>query len=99
MRKFKDLSTWRKGGMISICLYALLNVLPMIVTSIQSNETIMHLIYFVNAFPQALFGYMGFVYILPMIIYFYLMLAFGAIFYYIVGAILGWIYGKSKNRV
>ena len=98
MQKIKNLSTWRKGGLIGICLYALLNLLPMILPYIQSNGTIMHGIYFMNSFPQTLFSHMGLNYILPMIIYFYVMLVFGVIFYYIVGAILGWIYGKIRNR-
>ena len=103
---WKDWSSWLKGGIIVTILYAIYSIISVLISIlfpklISGSSLIENLIFF----PQVLGMYLvifksGFNFIeskLSFTQYFEIFII-GIIFYFLIGAVIGWIFGKMKKK-
>ena len=102
---WKDLSYWLKGGLLVSLTYCILSIL--LFSKIMSSMTwtfyyfLSNPIYWIYSYllkiNDPLWQIIKFNPESPMSLYFYYLIV-GIIFYFISGAIIGWIYGKIKDK-
>lgn len=91
MQKFRDQSNWSKGGSIGVLLYLFLLLLG----GFLPDDSIF---YFFAQLPIGVLESTSLLDMLPPGPGFFMYILFGFGFYYIVGVLFGWLYGKAKNR-
>ncbi|OHA24032.1 MAG: hypothetical protein A3B11_01575 [Candidatus Taylorbacteria bacterium RIFCSPLOWO2_01_FULL_44_26] len=87
---------WLRGGVIFLSIYALLQIISMLTE--LNNGSVAIIFYIINSPTWSVLSLFVNQNTYTALHSFFVIIPFSAVLYFIVGSILGWIYGKIKNR-